>query len=65
METLKHFTILNLPYIKAKKMDYGQFPNLSCRILLLLYWYSTNNPTPILIMHFQKKGGLGKYNYKD
>ena len=65
IDTLKHFTIINLPYIIAKKIEYGQIPNFSYWTLLLLYWYSTDNPTTLLIMHFQKKCGMWKCNYKD
>lgn len=65
LNTLKHFTIFNLPYITAKKIEYGQNSNLFYRTLLLLYWYSTDNPTTLLIIHFKKKIGMHKHNSKD
>ena len=67
INALKVFAILNLPYVIAKKVKYGQYgqnPNLSYRALLLLYWYSSDNPTNLHLVHIQQKGGMGKHNSK-
>ena len=48
---LKTFTILDLPYIIAKKMEYDQIPNLSINLFTILYYYSTDTLLITLLLY--------------